>query len=212
MRVGWERQSPESRSQRGPLWVSGRADRFASRPDRGVLREARALHSDDAEALTGRRFHHDPALQAAHHLRAQGREPRHFRGDVVSLDIDMDATVVLDPLDFDDRLIQRRRQHAVVTATAGMREVRRATQRLAPEAGGAVNIGSLAIYEQSAQSRAVHERTSRYHGNDLAVACAVPAPRQSLPAFPWRAPSRSDSHAADEGSTGLQAQRRAGGG
>src|SRR6185312_16661879 len=76
------------------------------RPDLGpaadVLREARTLHADDAEALTGGRLHHHPTLQAIDHRSAQLLQPRHLGWDVVGLDVDVDAALMVHALDLDD--------------------------------------------------------------------------------------------------------------
>src|ERR1700722_7774561 len=114
-------------------------------PAIGILRETGALHPDDAEALTCRRLHHHPAFETFHHLGAQLRQARHFGGNIVGLDVYVDAAFVVDALDFHDGLVGRGLQHAVVSAAARMIEIHGATQSLAPEAGGAVDIGGPAV-------------------------------------------------------------------
>src|SRR5215471_10782886 len=117
----------------------GVADRCAenkkstSVPAIGVLGKAGTLYPHDAKALTGRRLHHDPALQAVRHLGAELLQARYFRRNVVSLDIDVDAAFVTHALDLHDGLIRWRLEHTVVAAAAPMLEIHRAAQRLAPE-------------------------------------------------------------------------------
>ena len=72
-----------------------------------VLRKAGTLHPHDAESLASRRLHHNPALQSIHDLSAQCLQARHFSRDVVSLNIQVDATVVVYALDLHDRLVGR---------------------------------------------------------------------------------------------------------
>jgi hypothetical protein len=52
---------------------------------------------------------------------------------------------MLDALDLHDWLVGRCFQHEVVTATTRMFRVYRATERLAPEVGGFVDTGRLAV-------------------------------------------------------------------
>src|SRR5882724_12080051 len=125
-------------------------------PAADVLRETRTLHPDDAEALTGGRLHHHPTLQAIDHRSAQLLQARHLGWDVVGLDVDVDAALMVHALDLDDGLVHRGLQHAVVAAAAGMLEVHRATQRLAPETGGRVNIGGPTVDQYRAETGMVH--------------------------------------------------------
>ena len=63
-----------------------------------ILRETRTLHAHDAEALSGWGLHHHPALQAVHDVRAQPLKARHFGTDIVGLDIQVHAALVIDAL------------------------------------------------------------------------------------------------------------------
>ena len=114
-------------------------------PSVGVFREAGSLDANDAEPLTGGRLHHHPALQAVDHLGAQFLQASHFGGDVVSLNVQVDAALVVYALDLYDRLVGGGLQHEVVAAAARMTGVNGTTQRSAPEFSGLVYIGSLAI-------------------------------------------------------------------
>ena len=119
--------------------------RLALVPVVGVLRKTRALNSDDAEPLTRGRLHYHPTLQAIHNLGAQRLQAQHFGRDVIGLDVYVDPALVVHALDLHDRLIGRGLQHEVIAATARMLGINWATQRPAPEVGGLVNIGSLAV-------------------------------------------------------------------
>jgi hypothetical protein len=76
-------------------------------PAIGVFGETRALDTHDAEALAGRRFHHHPALKPICDLGAQLLQPRDFGGNIVGLDVDVDAALMLDALDLPDRFVGR---------------------------------------------------------------------------------------------------------
>ena len=77
-------------------------ERFSDRsrlvPAIGVFGETRALDTHDAEALAGRRFHHHPALKPICDLGAQLLQPRDFGGNIVGLDVDVDAALMLNSL------------------------------------------------------------------------------------------------------------------
>src|SRR5438874_9055966 len=127
-----------------------------------VLRETRTLYPYNAEALAGRRFHHHPTLEVIHHLGSQLCQARHFGSDVVRLDVYVDPALVLDALDLHDRLVGRGLQHAVVAAAARMAGIDGATQRLGPEAGGAVQIGGPAVDQHGAETGMVHISALRF--------------------------------------------------
>jgi hypothetical protein len=76
----------------------------------------------------------------------------HLRGDVVGLDIDVHAALVLDALDLHDRLVRRRFQHAVVAPRARVVGVDSATQRLAQKPAAA-STSSVLQSINTAQSR-----------------------------------------------------------
>src|SRR6185295_11991504 len=82
-------------------------------PALGVLRKTGALHSDYAEALAGGRLHHHPALEAVHDLGAEFRQTCDFRRNIVGLNVDVDAALVIDALDLHDGLIGWRFEHQV---------------------------------------------------------------------------------------------------
>src|SRR5438552_3056021 len=139
-------------------WSSACAyeDKASLAPAARVLRKARTLHPHDAEALTRGRLHHHPALEAPHHGGAELLEPRYFGRDVVTLDVDVDATLVVHALKLDYRLVILGLEHPVVAAARRVLEVHGATQRLAPEARGGVDVRGVAVDQHGAETGAVH--------------------------------------------------------
>ena len=77
-------------------------------PAIGVLREAGTLYTHDAEALTGGGLHRDPAFQAVHDFGAKRFQAADLRGNIVGLDVKVDAALVLDALDLHDGFVGRR--------------------------------------------------------------------------------------------------------
>src|SRR5262249_61198464 len=113
-------------------------------PAVGVLREARALYSHNAEALAGRRLHDNPALGAIHHRRAQPFEAAHLGRNVVGLDVYVYAALVLDALDLDDRLVCRCCKHAVIVTAHRMVKGHRTAEHGGPRGRGPSHGGPLA--------------------------------------------------------------------
>ena len=109
-------------------------------PALGILRETGTLQTYDAEMLAGRRLHHYPALQSADYHGTQLLKACHFSGHVVGLDIDVNATLVVHPLDLHDRLVGRGHEHSVISAAVRMVSVNYTAERLAPKARGLVNV------------------------------------------------------------------------
>lgn len=89
-------------------------------PAVGVVQEAQALHADNAEALAGGRQHLHPALQADYHHGTQLFQAYNLGRDVVGLEVDEDAALVLHALDLHDGLVRRRLQYEIVAAAARM--------------------------------------------------------------------------------------------
>jgi hypothetical protein len=114
-------------------------------PTVGVFWETRTLYSHDAKALPSGRQHHDPTLQAVDHPSAQLLQASHLSGDVVGFNVYVNPTLVVHALDLHDRLAGRRLQHSVIAASARVLEIDRATKCIAPETGGLVRIGCIAV-------------------------------------------------------------------
>ena len=121
-----------------------------------ILREPRTLHAHDAEALSGWGLHHHPALQAVHDVRAQLLKARNFGRDIVGLDIQVHAALVIDALNLHNGFVRRGLQHPIIAATAPMVEVHGTAERLCPEAGRLVHVRSLTIDQEGAETRTVH--------------------------------------------------------
>src|SRR5258708_38378501 len=102
----------------------------------GILRKSGTLNSHHTEPLAGGRLHHDPTLQAVHDSGAQLFKAAHLGGNVVGLDVDMYAALVLHAPNLHDGLIGRGFQHAGVAPASRVLGVYRAPQGLAPAAGG----------------------------------------------------------------------------
>src|SRR5262245_28519008 len=64
-------------------------------PGIGVLWETGTLHPYDAEALASWRLHHHPAIQAIDYPGTQFLQTRDFGMDVVGLNVQVDAAVVV---------------------------------------------------------------------------------------------------------------------
>lgn len=114
------------------------------------------MYSYDAEALSGWRLHHHPPLQAIDNLRAQRLKACDFSGYVVALNIDVNATFMLDALDLDNGFVEGSLQHVVLSASAGVTWIQGTTQRPAPEVSSFLYRGVLAVDENGAEAGTVH--------------------------------------------------------
>jgi hypothetical protein len=77
-------------------------------------------------------------------------EARHFRRNVVSLDVDVDAALMVHLLDLYDRLVRRSLQHPIIPPRTRVVEVDRTAERSGPEEGGSVYVGGLTVDEDGA--------------------------------------------------------------
>jgi hypothetical protein len=144
-----------------PLRIGAGASRaFAANynliPAIGVLCKSRPLYPHDAKPLASWRLHHDPAFQPTHDLGAERFEARDFRGNVIALNVNVDAAFMVDALDLHDRFVRRRRQHSVPVAAARMIEIRWAPERLGPKTSRRVHIGDIAIDQNGAKPGVMH--------------------------------------------------------
>jgi hypothetical protein len=110
------------------------------------------LYPHNAEALSGRRLHHDPSIQAVHDLGTELFQAAHLGCNVVGLNINVNATFMFDFLDLHDGFVGWRFQHAVIAAATGVRQVYWATERLRPEASRVIYVGSIAINQYGTQA------------------------------------------------------------
>ena len=68
----------------------------------------------DAEPMSGRSLHHHPLLQAIHDVRPHFLKTRYLGRDIVRLDVQVDATLVIDVPKLHNRLVWWCLQHPVV--------------------------------------------------------------------------------------------------
>ena len=120
------------------------------------------MHSYDAETLAGGSLHHYPTLQALDHLGAQSLEARHLGGNVIALNVDVNATFMVHALDLHNGFVGRSLQHAVISASTRMIGVYRTAQRLTPEAGSFLNSGGLTVDQDGAEAGSVHNSALRF--------------------------------------------------
>ena len=66
------------------------------------------LRIDNAEPVSRRRLHDNPAFDSSHFLCAEPLQPGYFRLLIVSLDVDVDTAVVIHLLQNDRNLVTRR--------------------------------------------------------------------------------------------------------
>ena len=154
----WPVQNRAEKDRVGRLRPAARPSglRLGSGPAIGVRRKSGPLDAHHAEALAGRGLHDHPALQAARDFGAELLETRHFRGNVIGLDVQVDPARMIDKLDLHNGFIGRRLQHPVVAAAARMVEVHRAAQRTGPESGRCIRVRRVAVDQHGAQARVVH--------------------------------------------------------
>jgi hypothetical protein len=90
-------------------------------------------------------LHHDPAIQAINHFGSQRFQACDLGRNIVSLNVDVNPTLVFDALNLHNRFIWRRFQHTVVAAGPWMIEIYRTAQRISPKLCGLINIRCAAI-------------------------------------------------------------------
>jgi hypothetical protein len=114
--------------------------------------ETRTLHTHDAEPLASRSLHHHPPLQANHDVRPQFLETRDLRRNIVRLDVQVDATFVIDALNLHNGFVWWGLQHPVVAAAAPMIVIHGTTECHCPEAGGLVYIRGITVDQEGAKT------------------------------------------------------------
>src|SRR5438270_2487784 len=128
-------------------------------PPVGVSVESLSLDAHDAEALSARCAHDDPALQALVDRSPEFLEPRDFSGNVVGFDVEMNATLVVDALDLYADLARRRFEHHIVAAGARVIRINGPAQRFGPEARRRFDILDIAVNQDSVHSGTVHRHS-----------------------------------------------------
>jgi hypothetical protein len=73
----------------------------------------------------------------------------------------MNPTLVVNALNLNDRLIERRLEHTIVATSTWVIRVYSATQCLSPEAGSLINVGCVAIDQQRTESGMMHGLSHR---------------------------------------------------
>ena len=142
---------------RRPLLIPSFHSWIALVPAICILGKSRALHAYDAEPLPGRSLHHHPPLQAVDDTGTQSFQASDFSRDVIRFDVDVNPAFVADALKLHDRFVGWRFQHAVIAAATGMIGIYRTAQCLGPEARGLIDISYVAVDQQCAKSRVVHD-------------------------------------------------------
>src|SRR5437764_2941585 len=122
--------------------------------------ERSALRVHDAETLARRRLHHDPALDVRNATGAEHLEAARLGLEVVGLDVEMDAALMLDLLYEQDRLARVGIQQAIQRIALGFGPPA-ASKRATPELRSGVEIGGLAIEDEGRQPAAMHPRSLR---------------------------------------------------
>ena len=101
------------------------------------------VHLHHAEAVSGRRFHHPPAVDELDLLRAQRFQACGFGIDVIGFDVQVHARGMVDFLHFDVQVGRRIAKLLVSTGhIAGVGIGDRQAQRLAPELRGGIEVTS----------------------------------------------------------------------
>ena len=109
--------------------------------------ERSALRVDDAEALPRRCLHDPPALEESDATCAERLQAGDLGVEIVALDVEMDAAIVLHALHQQERLRVGARELAVIGVVVGL-ALPGASERLRPEFGGAVEIVDLAVEDE----------------------------------------------------------------
>jgi hypothetical protein len=128
-------------------------------PDVGGFLEIRVLLSHDAKPVTGRGLHNAPGFYLANAFGAQTFKSRHFRLDIICLDIQMYAAGVVHPLHFDVQTQFPRIESAVSCFLLRAEPLDTVAQGLPPEPGGLVKVAAFAIYNKTCQTTFVHDRS-----------------------------------------------------
>src|SRR5690606_4104095 len=139
--------------------------RFRLVPGVDVRAEGLALLADHAEAVAAGGFHHPPALAELDLLRTELFQARDLGFDVVGLDVEVDAAVVADLLQQQDRLVVAGIQHGVTAVAVLVRTGDRLAERLAPELDVGGEVRDLAVEDEGGQAAVVgHAAFLRWMG------------------------------------------------
>src|SRR5688572_23179050 len=130
-------------------------------PDVSFLLEPAVLWPHHAEPLARRRFHHDPGLHLADPPGAELLEALHFGLDVVRLDVEVDAAVVIHGLHLDVQALAGHLELDVVVTFLARQRLGGQAERRGPETRSAVQVGGPAIDDEARQPALVHPSAPR---------------------------------------------------
>src|SRR6516162_317556 len=145
--------SSRSGSCLGGKWMSLRFNSVS--PAGGFRGEVGALRTHYAEALPGGRLPDVPTLERADAARAEFLQAPHLRLDVVALDVEMHAALVLYLLYFEMRLVGVGAQNAIERLLVRCR-THRQVQRCRPETRRRIHIVGAAVDDESGEATLVH--------------------------------------------------------
>src|SRR5262249_35259514 len=109
-------------------------------PAIGILRETGALYAYNAEPLSSRGLHHDPALQVGLDSSSQRLQTCDLGGNIVSFNVNMHPTLMFNALNLHDRFVWRRGKHSIVATGAWMIEIYRTAKHICPELGSLIYV------------------------------------------------------------------------
>ena len=131
-------------------------------PPVGVLWVAGTLDPDDTKALTSWCLHDHPPLKTLYHCGSKLLQTCHLRRDVVRLNVEVHATLVLYTLDLNDRFVRRGFEHAIVVSRTGVLAIDWSAKRRGPEGRSLIHIDSVAVDQNSTESRVVRHCLSQF--------------------------------------------------
>ncbi len=115
------------------------------------------LRLDEAKAVAGGRFHHDPPLHSADTLGTESLETDGLGLPVVGLDVDMDVRRVVDRLKQYGRVTIRRPDDGVLSVRVDAAVI---AERCRPEGEGVRKVYRLTVDDDDAEARVVGQETS----------------------------------------------------
>src|SRR6185295_15702748 len=122
-----------------------------------VLCEVAVLGPHDAETLARRRLHDDPALYALQALRTQRLEALHFGLDIVGLDVEVHAALVVHRLHLDVHALIRHLQFHVLVAFLARQDLGGKAKRTGPEMRRRLEVVRAAVDDESREPALVHD-------------------------------------------------------
>ena len=118
------------------------------------------FHLDNAESMSCRSFHHQPALHERDFLRAECLQSRRFRVEVVSFDVQVYSRRMLHFLHFDLQVCWRSAELDVGGVALLVRLAGRIAECATPERGRGIDIAGLAVDDETGEAAAVRHVVS----------------------------------------------------